>query len=149
MIYCCYGGVEKTIRAIIDDTASSDALTLKLLVKQFCSYDCKLVLSVCTGSLFLAALGCLAGRKATSHWRSLPVLTDLCSQHGENVTKVVRARFVDSTKGVIDSPSRIITAGGVSCGLDATFYMLSLLVDTELIDKIAKNLDYAPRGTEE
>ncbi len=43
---------------------------------------------------------------------------------------------------------RLITAGGVSCGLDATFHLLDLTVGVELANEAATRLDYARRGEE-
>ena len=43
---------------------------------------------------------------------------------------------------------RLITAGGVSCGLDATFHFLDLTVGAEVANKAAEVLDYARRSSE-
>jgi transcriptional regulator GlxA family with amidase domain len=60
----------------------------------------------------------------------------------------VRARWVDSGKNASLGLSRLITAGGVSCGIDATFYLLDLTVGPELAATAAKVLDYQRRGDE-
>ena len=61
------------------------------------------VTSVCTGSLILGAAGVLRGKRATSHWVTLPVL----EQFG---AKPVSERVVRD--------GNIITGAGVSAGLD-------------------------------
>jgi transcriptional regulator GlxA family with amidase domain len=43
---------------------------------------------------------------------------------------------------------RLITAGGVSCGIDATFYLLDLTVGPELAEKAANRIDYQRRSEE-
>jgi transcriptional regulator GlxA family with amidase domain len=60
----------------------------------------------------------------------------------------VRARWVDSGKDESEGLSRLITAGGVACGIDATFYLLDLTVGVELADKAAGRIDYQRRGEE-
>lgn len=63
-------------------------------------------------------------------------------------TKVVRARWVDSERDEEKRLQRVITAGGVSCGLDATFHLLDLTVGSGLAQTVAKTLDYQRRGDE-
>ena len=60
----------------------------------------------------------------------------------------MRARWVDSGKDEGEGLCRLITAGGVSCGIDATFYLLDLTVGIELAEKVAKRIDYQRRGEE-
>jgi transcriptional regulator GlxA family with amidase domain len=60
----------------------------------------------------------------------------------------VRARWVDSGKDASEGLSRVITAGGVSCGVDATFHLLDMTVGSELAEKAASILDYQRRGEE-
>src|SRR5690606_3634445 len=61
------------------------------------------VTSVCTGSLILGAAGVLRGRRATSHWATVPVL----ERFGANP---VRERVVRD--------GSVITGAGVSAGID-------------------------------
>src|SRR5258705_10671387 len=62
--------------------------------------------SVCTGSLLLGAAGLLQGKKATTHWAAL----DMLKQFGATPTS---ERVVEQGK--------IITAAGVSSGIDMAF----------------------------
>ncbi|OFJ53282.1 DJ-1/PfpI family protein [Mycolicibacterium grossiae] len=65
--------------------------------------------SVCTGSVLLAAAGLLEGRRATTHWSSLPILRTF------GVTPVGDERIVREGK--------IVTAAGVSAGLDMALWL--------------------------
>jgi transcriptional regulator GlxA family with amidase domain len=74
------GGVEKSILSIIASSKEEKAPrneVLKLL-DQYTERLDGFVLTVCTGSLFLGALGKLSGRRATTHWGSLGTLKKLC-----------------------------------------------------------------------
>lgn len=141
------GGVQASISHLI--AQGTERCELLRLIDDFMKHDCKLTLSICTGSLFLAANGSLRGRRATSHWRSLPTLHKLSSEHDAPRTEILRARYIDSPRGEAPYLGRTITAGGVACGLDATFYLLKLLVSAELVEKVAANLDYTYRDAEE
>jgi len=70
--------------------------------------------SVCTGSLLLGAAGLLTGIDATTHWNALPMLADF----GANP---VSQRVVHHGK--------IITAAGVSSGIDMAIALAALLTD--------------------
>lgn len=59
---------------------------------------------------------------------------------------VIKARFVDS--GLNESKLRVISAGGISCGIDASLYLVKLLVSEEEAISTAEILDYAYRKTE-
>ncbi|XMA10872.1 hypothetical protein WAI453_003663 [Rhynchosporium graminicola] len=103
-----------------------------------------LILTVCTGSLFLAGLRKLDGRIATTHWAYLPTQKKLCADNN-STTKVVRARWVDSDE---EGLPRLITAGGVACGIDATFHLLEMIAGPELVEKVARAIDYQRREEE-
>lgn len=60
----------------------------------------------------------------------------------------MRARWVDSGEDASRELPRLITAGGVSCGVDATFYLLDLTVGSELAEKVAERMDYRRREEE-
>ncbi|MGB2273594.1 MAG: DJ-1/PfpI family protein [Flavicella sp.] len=68
--------------------------------------------TVCTGSLILAATGSLKNHKATSHWQPLPLLSKF-----EAIP--TRERIVESGK--------YITAAGVSAGIDMAIYLANQL----------------------
>src|ERR1700683_3397691 len=74
--------------------------------------------SVCTGSLLLAAAGLLDGLTATTHWRAADLLNELGARY-------VPERVVEHL------PQRIITAAGVSSGIDMALRLVELLVDRQ------------------
>jgi len=88
---------------------------------------CKWKVSVCTGALLLGAAGFLRGKRATTHPSALQELTPFCQRVLEN-------RIVDE--------GDIITAGGVSSGIDEGLYVVGRLAGAEAGSKIAKQMDY-------
>ena len=88
---------------------------------------CKLKVSVCTGALLLGAAGFLKGKRATTHPSALQELTPFCREVLEN-------RIVDE--------GNIITAGGVSSGIDEGLYVAERLAGAEARSKIAKQMHY-------
>ncbi len=96
------GGLKGTLEAL------GDAATLRFIAES--GARSKLVGSVCTGSLLLGAAGLLKGRRATSHWQTLPVLKDV------GATPVAE-------RLVFDGADRV-TAAGVSAGLDLGFELV-------------------------
>jgi len=85
-----------------------DKETIKFLQSR--AAKTKLVGSVCTGSLVLGAAGLLQGRRATSHWQMLEVLTDV-------------GAIPVAERVVFDGTDRV-TAAGVSAGLDLGFELV-------------------------
>lgn len=59
---------------------------------------------------------------------------------------MIKARFVDS--GLNDSKVRIISSGGISCGIDASLYLVKFLLGEKEAISTAEILDYAYRKTE-
>jgi len=88
------------------------------------------VASVCTGAMLLAAAGLLDGRPATTH----PVAReDLAT-----VTKLVDARVVDD--------GDVLTAGGVTSGLDLALWLVERELGADLADRVARELEHERRG---
>jgi putative intracellular protease/amidase len=85
--------------------------------------------SVCTGSLLLAASGILVGLEATTHWLQLETLRS----HG--ATPVAR-RVVESGK--------VMTAAGVSAGIDMALTLAARIVGDELAQAIQLGIEYDP-----
>jgi transcriptional regulator GlxA family with amidase domain len=90
------------------------------------------VASVCTGSLVLAAAGLLDGRPATSHWQSLELLPTL----GKEIEVRPEDRFVDT--------GNVITAAGVSAGIDMALHLVSRLHSTERAREVRRYIQYDP-----
>jgi putative intracellular protease/amidase len=88
--------------------------------------------SVCTGALLLAAAGLLEGLTATTHWRAADLLNEL------------GARYV-SDRVVEHLPERIITAAGVSSGIDMALRLAELLVDREAAQAAQLLIEYDPQ----
>ncbi len=87
--------------------------------------------SVCTGAMLLAAAGILRGRRATAHHLALE---ELRAQGVE----LVDARVVDD--------GDIITAGGVTSGLDLALWLVERFAGAELARQVQRELEYEPRG---
>ncbi|MFI5750900.1 DJ-1/PfpI family protein [Streptomyces sp. NPDC051644] len=87
--------------------------------------------SVCTGTLVLAAAGLLNGRQATTYWASADYL-----QSEFDVTYLPQ-RYVRSGK--------IITAAGVSAGLDMALYLASLIAGDTTAKAIQLAIEYDPQ----
>jgi transcriptional regulator GlxA family with amidase domain len=85
--------------------------------------------SVCTGSLILGAAGLLKDSNATTHWAAKTLL----EQTGATYTE---QRIVVADK--------IVTAAGVSAGIDMALYVMGQLVGPELAKLAQLNIEYDP-----
>jgi transcriptional regulator GlxA family with amidase domain len=90
------------------------------------SSEHQIVLSVCTGAFVLAEAGLLDGRVATTHHFG----HDELARDYPGVTVDRKARYVDS--------GRIVTAAGVSAGIDAALHLVERLAGREEADWTAK-----------
>jgi putative intracellular protease/amidase len=86
--------------------------------------------SVCTGSLLLGAAGLLRGLEATTHWMQLEVLREL----GARPTP---RRVVEQGK--------IITAAGVSSGIDMALTLAARIAGDEVAQAIQLGIEYDPQ----
>lgn len=86
--------------------------------------------SVCTGSLLLAAAGLLKGRKATTHFSARPLLL----KYGATPTE---ERVVQQGK--------IITAAGVSSGIDMALHLAEQLTDATTAKALQLMIEYDPQ----
>jgi transcriptional regulator GlxA family with amidase domain len=85
--------------------------------------------SVCTGSLVLAAAGILEGRRATGHWLALEQLRALGAEP-------VQERVVFDGK--------IVTAAGVSAGIDMALALAERIAGREVAQAIQLGIEYDP-----
>ncbi len=88
--------------------------------------------SVCTGSLVLGAAGLLTDLTATTHWACYPEL----AVHGALPTAQRVVEHLDH---------RIITAAGVSSGIDMALRLVELLVDRTAAEAVQLMIEYDPQ----
>jgi len=86
------------------------------------------VASVCTGAMILAAGGVLDGRPATTHRSAIGPLAEY--------TETVDARVVDD--------GTVLTAGGVTSGIDLALHLLEREFGAHVADEVATTLEYRP-----
>jgi transcriptional regulator GlxA family with amidase domain len=86
--------------------------------------------SVCTGSLVLGAAGLLKGRRATSHWAFLEQLRDF---------------GVDPVGGRYVQDGKIVTAAGVSAGIDMALHLVGQEVGPEVAQAVQLGIEYDPQ----
>ena len=88
--------------------------------------------SVCTGSLVLAAAGLLDGLTATTHCGAQDILGSL-------------GAIYTPQRVVEHLPERIITAAGVSSGIDMALRLVELLVDRQAAEASQLMIEYDPQ----
>lgn len=90
------------------------------------------VAAVCTGGMLLVHAGLLDDRPATTHSAALAELR-------ESAARAVEARVVDD--------GDLLTAGGVTSGLDLAFHLVEREFGPELADAVRRRMEYESRGT--
>ncbi len=86
--------------------------------------------SVCTGSLILGAAGILQGLKATSHWLALEEL---------------RQFGADPVSERVVREGKVITAAGVSAGIDMALTLVGLECGEKTAQAIQLGIEYDPQ----
>jgi transcriptional regulator GlxA family with amidase domain len=86
--------------------------------------------SVCTGSLVLGAAGLLEGKRATGHWLYLEPL---------------RAYGADPVGGRFVEDGKVITAAGVSAGIDMALHLVGQEVGPEVAQAVQLGIEYDPQ----
>ena len=105
----------------------NDEETLDFVRRQ--ASGARYVTSVCTGSLVLGAAGLLKGRRATTHWMSLPMLAAFgCEPVAERV--------------VVDG--NVITGGGVTAGIDFALTVAGEWFGADTARRIQLGIEYDP-----
>jgi transcriptional regulator GlxA family with amidase domain len=92
----------------------------------------RLTTSVCTGALVLADAGLLKGRAATTHWEDFDELLGIDG----SIDAKRDARFVDE--------GDIITAAGVSAGIDMALHLIVRLHSEGWAREIKRGIQYEP-----
>jgi transcriptional regulator GlxA family with amidase domain len=86
--------------------------------------------SVCTGSLILAAAGLLNGVRATSHWLAMDALASLGAE---------------PTSQRVVFEGKIVTAAGVSSGIDMALSLAERIAGREVAEAIQLGIEYDPQ----
>lgn len=118
-------------RSLIEDPTAMDWL-------RRVSAEAEVVMSVCNGALVLARAGLLDGLEATTHHNALEALrraVPTAKVHGDR-------RFVDN--------GRVVTAAGVSAGIDASLHLVARLLGESEARQTARYMEYpwAPESGE-
>jgi cyclohexyl-isocyanide hydratase len=107
--------------------AIGDRETVELVRRQ--AAGARYITSVCTGAFVLGAAGLLEGRRATTHW----AYTDLLPMVGAVHEK---ARIVKD--------GNIITAGGVTSGIDFALSIAAEIAGAAVAQSIQLGIEYDP-----
>jgi transcriptional regulator GlxA family with amidase domain len=86
--------------------------------------------SVCTGSLVLGAAGLLEGRRATGHWLQREPL---------------RAYGAEPTGERVVEDGKLITAAGVSAGIDMALHLVAREAGPEVAQAAQPAIEYDPQ----
>ena len=86
--------------------------------------------SVCSGALILGAAGVLKGKKATTHWFAMKYLVNFGAE---------------PTSERIVQQGKIITAAGVSAGIDMALYLAGKIAGDETAQRIQLMIEYDPQ----
>ncbi len=89
--------------------------------------------SVCTGALILGAAGILKGLPATTHWYKMGVLR-IMGASPKPQERIVQA-------------GRIVTAAGVSAGIDLALWLAGEIAGQERAEAIQLTIEYDPHPT--
>ncbi|WP_426130399.1 DJ-1/PfpI family protein [Pararhizobium sp. PWRC1-1] len=119
-VLCIPGGIG--VNALLRDETVLEFVREQAMTARY-------VTSVCTGALVLGAAGLLKGRRATTHWNAHAFL----------------ARFgALPTQGRVVKDGNLITAGGVTSGIDFGLAVIAELLGQTEAETIQLSLEYAP-----
>jgi transcriptional regulator GlxA family with amidase domain len=94
------------------------------------SRHAELTMSVCTGALVLAKAGLLEGLRATTHHECFNLLRETAP----DIEVVETERFIDN--------GRILTAAGISAGIDGSLHVVERLLGREAAENTARYMEY-------
>ncbi|MFL5368490.1 MAG: DJ-1/PfpI family protein [Myxococcales bacterium] len=92
---------------------------------------CRFVTSVCTGALLLHEAGISRGRRVATHFNFVEQLR----ARGANV--LTNVRYVED--------GNLISAAGVSAGIDMSLWLVGQLVDPKFARKVQRWIEYDPK----
>lgn len=121
-LICIPGGSAGVVRAM------SDVETIKFVRRQ--SSAARYVTSVCTGAFILGVAGLLKGRRATTHWAFTELLPLVGATHE-------KARIVKD--------GNVITAGGVTSGIDFGLSIVAEIAGETVAQAIQLGIEYDPK----
>lgn len=139
------GGPPSVVQPLVEGNAPEIDIIRKFATQPFSSSQRpRILFSICTGAFLLGAAGILSGMTVTTHHRAVDVLREICARFGdrnERPANVVHRRYMDSgyLKG---NAVQIITAGGISSGLDATFDVVRQLSSPEMAAFVSRVMEY-------
>ena len=120
-LICIPGGSSGVVRAM------GDRVTIEFVQSQ--SVTAKYVTSVCTGAFILGAAGLLKARRATTHWAFTELLPLVGATH---------------EKGRVVRDGNVITAGGVTSGIDFGLNAVAAIAGETVAQSIQLSLEYDP-----
>jgi cyclohexyl-isocyanide hydratase len=120
-LICVPGGVKGVIGAI------GDRETIDFVRRQ--AAGAKYVTAVCTGAFVLGIAGLLEGRRATTHWAYTELLPLVGAQH---------------EKGRVVRDGNLITAGGVTAGVDFGLSVVAKIAGESTARAIQLGIEYDP-----
>ena len=120
-LICVPGGNAGVVRAM------GDQETIEFIKRQ--SGTAKYITSVCTGAFLLGVAGLLKGRRATTHWAFAELLPLVGATHE-------KARVVKD--------GNVITAGGVTSGIDFGLRMVAEIAGDTVAQAIQLGFEYDP-----
>ncbi|MDT7837528.1 DJ-1/PfpI family protein [Aquabacterium sp. OR-4] len=110
------------------DAALADAELLAQIARL--AAGAEITASVCTGAFLLAAAGLLPpGTPVTTHWEDA---ADLARAHPRLA--------VDATRRYLDN-GRLVTAAGISAGIDMALHLVARLAGPALAERTARQMD--------
>jgi transcriptional regulator GlxA family with amidase domain len=140
---------------IVEMLEREDGKAIMSLIKKFATLPPRqetghrIIQSVCSGALLLAAAGVLENRTVTTHHMCYDQCKEMADKAagGESNTTVVSKRWVDA--GKTDAGVRIVNAGGVTSGIDASLFIVELLVGKEYAGWVAEIIEFERRGQDD
>ncbi|KAJ5786445.1 ThiJ/PfpI family protein [Penicillium pulvis] len=138
------GGPPSVIQPLLEGSAEVDVIRRFATLPLPSSQRPRILLSVCTGAFLLGGAGILPGMTVTTHHRGVDVLREICARFNDKSdppTTVVHKRYIDGGYLPGDAVS-LITAGGVSSGLDATFHVVRELAGSDMAAFVSRLMEY-------
>jgi cyclohexyl-isocyanide hydratase len=120
-LICVPGGMTGVVDAM------EDAETVGFLAAQ--AEKARWVTSVCTGAFILGRAGLLQGKRATTHWAFADLLPMVGAVH--EPARIVR-------------DGKVITAGGVTSGIDFGLSLLAEVAGPEMAQTVQLGIEYDP-----